>query len=350
MKIPLPAAQNFVACGCDARCYRISKLPQENSALNFAPPAPRLRRGAGAPCLVPPSGSLRLPSGRCQACALSPSGTPAALRSTFVAPQAFGFLGPTPKPRLVLLRGLRSPLAPSLRSGAAGLLACSASPGGLASRLGKPALPGANALAALVFPPPPRQPCGLPRASRALAVSLRSSGSLHAWPAARRWSPFATPQALPAPLRFAVGLASQASEPFGFLGGSGSHLRRLPSRASEPPAVSPRDPRSPAASPGLCLARRRSPREFFLSFPRKRESRGSGLPFFVIPEMRFAFNVYSSKAVSFRRSRAAATRNLFTDWIIGMQNSAPDETSVLRFLSRVLRTLHRNDTLLQCLQ
>ncbi len=86
------------------------------------------------------------------------------------APQAGGFQGPVPRaapclvPRLreparsacgsafvslrgsasppVLLRGLRSPLAPLLRSGAAGLLRL----------LVKPTLPKTNAQAALVFP------------------------------------------------------------------------------------------------------------------------------------------------------------------------------------------------------
>ena len=74
------------------------------------------------------------------------------------------------------------------------------------------------------------EPFGFLGSSGSPAVCLRGSGSRHAPPAASRWSPFATPQALPAPLRFASGLA-----PF----------------ASEPPAVSPRCPRSPSVSSGI---------------------------------------------------------------------------------------------------
>ncbi len=65
----------------------------------------------------------------------------------------------------VSLRGLRSPLAPSLRSGAAGLR----------RRLGKPALPMANARAALVFPRDPRSPAaslGLPPRPAAVSAGI----------------------------------------------------------------------------------------------------------------------------------------------------------------------------------
>ncbi len=100
---------------------RLMKIPP----LILRRPAPYLRRGAGAPCLASPSASLRLPSGRCQARALSPSGTPAARRSAFVAPQAgrpslrsgLGLASQLRKPfrlrfalPLVLLRLLRSHL------------------------------------------------------------------------------------------------------------------------------------------------------------------------------------------------------------------------------------------------
>ena len=142
----------------------------------------------------------------------------------------------------VSLRGLRSPLAPSLSSGAAGLL----------RRLGKPALPGANALAALVFPrcfgshlwclpPPPRQPCGL---SRVFFLSF------------------------PYP----------------------------PARARAPAGI-----RDPFELAPICHSR---------------ESGNPGYPVCLplsFPQCGFAFNVYSSRAVSFRRSRIAATRNLFAD-------------------------------------
>ena len=92
------------------------KSPHENSALDFAPPAPRRRRGAGAPCLASPSGSLRLPGGRCQARALSPSGTPAALRSAFAASRALavslrssGSRQASPRAQLLSPLGLRKP-------------------------------------------------------------------------------------------------------------------------------------------------------------------------------------------------------------------------------------------------
>ncbi len=134
------------------------------------------------------------------------------LRSSPPAPGTCGFRGPRPRPRLVSLRSFASRQAfATLRP-----WSCSAA----------------------------SEPSGF----------LGSSGSRHASPAASRWSPFATPQALPAPLRFASGLA-----PF----------------ASEPPAASPHAfflsfPRKQES-----VAPSRWPH---LSFPRKRESRESDLP------------------------------------------------------------------------
>ncbi len=115
------------------------------------------------------------------------------------------------------------------------------------------------------FPSPPRQPCGLPRASRALAVSLRCSvNRLTAFH-------FAASQAcgiLGSMPRLRLVLLRGPRNPSVSSATPGACALRLrlraclPSHASEPPAVSPRGPRSPAASLGLRLARRRSPREF----------------------------------------------------------------------------------------
>jgi len=142
--------------GAELRCRRRNRLghidlnklecflkprPPNGAPIFFAPPGPRLWRGAGAPCLA--------------ARATKPFGAFAALRrrrSSSPAPGTCGFRGPRPRPRLVSPRSFASP------SGSA--LLC-------------------------------------------------------------RWSCFA------------------ASEPFGFLGSSGSHLRRLPSHASEPFGLAP---------------------------------------------------------------------------------------------------------------
>ncbi len=102
----------------------------------FCAAGPALTRGAGAPCLASRP--------------RNPSVSSAATGATFG----------------VSLRRLRSPLAPLLRSGAAGLL----------RRLGKPALPGANALAALVFPrcsTSLRLPLTLAKAALCLVSRLR---------------------------------------------------------------------------------------------------------------------------------------------------------------------------------
>ncbi len=141
--------------------------------------------------------------------------------SCFAAPQACGFQYPIPMAAPCLVPRLREPpYGVSLR--------CSGSPA--------VCLRGSAS------------PCGsCSTAPRALAVSLRSSGSPHASPAASRWSPFATPQALTVLLRLLR-----------------SRLRRLLA----------------------ALGALRSPRVFFLSFPRKRESRRSGLHSFVIHTMR----------------------------------------------------------------
>ncbi len=95
------------------------------------------------------------------------------------APRAIGFHKPKQMPRLVSLRGSGSPAV---------CLHGSASPGGLASQLGKPALPEANTWAALVFPRHRVSPSvcrGLRKPWRSCSaapgatfgVSLRSPGS-----------------------------------------------------------------------------------------------------------------------------------------------------------------------------
>jgi len=127
-------------------------------------------------------------------------------------------------------------------------------------------------------PPAPRLRRGagalvLFRPPRALAVSLRCSGSRHAPPAASRWSPFAASQALPASLRSAVGLAAYAP---------GAGTLRLRLRVCLPPR-----PSEPSGLLGhfFCHSRTRlcGHRRGWesgvpsscphLSFPRKRESR-----------------------------------------------------------------------------
>ena len=200
-------------------------------------------------------------------------------------PRAEG-AGPAP---LVLLRWLRSPLAPSLRSGAAGLL----------RRLGKPALPRANTRAALVFPrcfgshlwrlpPPPRQPYGLPRASRALAVSLRSSGSLHASPAAQLMSPLGLRK--PAGLRFA------------------------------PALVLLRGPRS----------RNASPREFFFVIPAKAGIRGRRLVFLC-----HSRNATNSRAVS--PSMFTIGKRCHSDGVLPASARQNDDESLCRTDNRNLK-------------
>ncbi len=120
------------------------------------------------------------------------------------------------------------------------------------------------------------------RHSGSPAVCLRGSASRQAFASLRPWSCFATSQALPAPLRFAVGLA-----PF----------------ASEPPMVSPRGPRSPAASLGL------SPRSaavssgilFVIPVPACAGTGSGGNPgatycsHLSFPQCGFAFNIYSRR-------------------------------------------------------
>ncbi len=154
------------------------------------------------------------------------------------APPARAF-GAAPAP-LVLLRELRSPLPPSLRSGACGLL----------RRLREPAAFGGRDQGHALFPF---------AASQAGRPSLRSGLVLLRGP----WNPpvsSAAPGAGTLRLRLRVG---------------------LPSHAAEPPAASPCGPRSPAASLGLRLARRRSPRV---------EAK---------PHCGFAFNIYNSRTMSF---------------------------------------------------
>ncbi len=120
---------------------------------------------------------------------------------------------------LVFLHGSGSP-AVCLRGFASPCGSCST-----ASQAGRPSLRYGLCLARTfgsrrVPPSAPRlSPSGLHKPSLRLRLRLSCS---------------AAPQALPAPLRFAVCLASRASEPSGFLGGSGSHLRRLPPFAGEP--------------------------------------------------------------------------------------------------------------------
>jgi len=135
----------------------IQHLDRENP-LDFAPPAPRLRRGAGALCLVPPSASpdglapaLREPPcGVSLRSSASPSGSASLCRWS-----CFAGLGTLRFPRR-----LRQPVPVCLRR--------RRTPFGSPCRLGKPLLPVANARAALVFP--------------------RFSGSLRAPPAAPRQS------------------------------------------------------------------------------------------------------------------------------------------------------------------
>ncbi len=116
----------------------------------------------------------------------------------------------------------------------------------------------------LVSTPAP-QAFGFPEPMpRPRLVLFRGSGSLHAWPAARRLSPFAC---CGAALRLLACRRAGCA---------------VPAFAGEPPATS----RLGASEP-CRLARRRSPRAFYLSFPRNWESGGSGLPSFVIPAMRF---------------------------------------------------------------
>ncbi len=89
---------------------------QQENHTGFAPPGPRLRRGAGALCLVP---RLREPSastGQNKCRALSPFGTPAALRSAFAAPRALA----------VSLRSSGSPHASPMASRWSPLARCGA--------------------------------------------------------------------------------------------------------------------------------------------------------------------------------------------------------------------------------
>ena len=168
MNIPLPAAQKLPANTFDAG-WAISLKPEQGISYRFLRrrPAPTARRRRPLSCSALREPSASTSQSKCRA--LSPFGTPAALRSAFVAPQAIGFLGPTPKPRLVLLRSFASP------SGSASLCrwSCSACFEALWRLCYAPAPP--------VFSPAPQ----------ALAVSLRSSGSRHASPAAPRLSPLA---------------------------------------------------------------------------------------------------------------------------------------------------------------
>jgi len=147
---------------------------------------------------------------------------------------------------------LRSPLAPSLRYGAAGLLAGSGN-----RRIQRPmqtprlfslAAPQAFGFqrpapkAAPCLVPPSASPDGLAPALREPpnGVSLRGSGNLRlpkACAFGHALFPFAAPQALPAPLCSASGLAPCASEP---------------------PAASPRGPRSLSVSSGILFCHSRT--------------------------------------------------------------------------------------------
>jgi len=130
---------------------------------------------------------------------------------------------------------LRRP-APRLRRGAGAPW--------LAARATKPFAAFAT-LGRLRSSPPAPGTCGFrgPR-PRPRLVSLRSFASRQAFAALRPWS------------------CSAASEPFGFLGGCGSHLRRLPSRASKPfgAFAALRRRRSSSPAPGTCGFRVPAPR------------------------------------------------------------------------------------------
>ncbi len=197
-------------------------------------------RGADAPCLASPSGSLRLPNGRCQACALSPSGTPAALRSAFVA-------------------------------------------------------------------------------SRALSVSLRNSGSLHASPRAQPLSPLGLRK--PAGLCFAPALVLLRS--FASPSGSASLCRwsciaalgtlRFPREFCFVIPVPACAGTGSGGNPGAPYCRSLLSHEFRnpAASCHSRESRNPGNPVclpLVFPQCGFAFNIYTSRRVSFRRSFAGVSK------------------------------------------